>query len=137
MTDSRTLGGLGELPGVAWTRGVPLDYLKDLAEYWARSTTGARRRPSSTITPVHSEIDGQRIHFLHVRSDQPDAKPLLITHGFPSSVAEFPQLIDPLVNPAEGQAFHVVAPSLPGYASPPHWPRPAGRWAAPHAPGSS
>src|SRR6185295_1533497 len=46
----------------------------------------------------------------------PDAKPLLLTHGFPSSVAEFLHLIDPLVNPAEGQAFHVIAPSLPGYA---------------------
>jgi hypothetical protein len=56
------------------------------------------------------------IHFLHVRSGQPGAKPLLITHGFPSSVAEFSQLIEPLVNLAAGQAFHVVAPSLPGYA---------------------
>ncbi|HVE28877.1 MAG TPA: epoxide hydrolase, partial [Mycobacteriales bacterium] len=63
-----------------------------------------------------TEIDGQRIHFLHVRSDRPDAMPLLITHGFPSSVAEFLQLIDPLVDPASGPAFHVVAPSLPGYA---------------------
>src|SRR5258708_6314019 len=56
------------------------------------------------------------IHFLHVRSSQPGAKPLLITHGFPSSVAEFVHLIEPLVNPGAGQAFHVVAPSLPGYA---------------------
>ena len=63
-----------------------------------------------------TEIDGQRIHFLHVRSDRPDAKPLLITHGFPSSVAEFLHLIEPLVDPADGPAFHVVAPSLPGYA---------------------
>jgi epoxide hydrolase len=63
-----------------------------------------------------TEIDGQRIHFLHVGSDQADAKPLLITHGFPSSVAEFLYLIELLVNPAAGQAFHVVAPSLPGYA---------------------
>ncbi|MGH3248254.1 MAG: alpha/beta fold hydrolase, partial [Trebonia sp.] len=47
---------------------------------------------------------------------QPGAKPLLITHGFPSSVAEFLHLIEPLVNPAAGQAFHVIAPSLPGYA---------------------
>jgi hypothetical protein len=49
-----------------------------------------------------TEIDGQRIHFLHVRSDQPGAKPLLITHGFPSSVAEFLHLIEPLVNPSQG-----------------------------------
>ena len=114
MTDSRTLGGLGELPGVAWTRGVPLDYLKDL-EY-RHAVRRPRRRPSSAITP--SSVPRRRpAHPLPARqSDQPDAKPLLITHGFPSSVAEFLQLIEPLVNPAEGQAFHVVAPSLPGYA---------------------
>jgi pimeloyl-ACP methyl ester carboxylesterase len=53
---------------------------------------------------------------MHVTSGQPGAKPLLITHGFPSSVAEFLHLIEPLVNPAAGQAFHVVVPSLPGYA---------------------
>src|SRR5204862_7049246 len=60
--------------------------------------------------------DGQRIHFLHVRSAEPDALPLLITHGYPSSVAEFTKLIEPLVNPEQpGDAFHVVVPSLPGY----------------------
>ncbi|MGN6682124.1 MAG: alpha/beta hydrolase, partial [Streptosporangiaceae bacterium] len=61
-------------------------------------------------------IDGQRIHFLHVRSEHAGAKPLLITPGFPSSGAEFLHLIAPLTNPAAGQAFHVIAPSLPGYA---------------------
>ena len=107
----------GELPGVAWTRGVPLDYLKDLAEYWrTQYDWRAQEAKLNNFSHFITEIDGQRIHFLHVRSDQPDAKPLLITHGFPSSVAEFMHLIDPLVNPDAGQAFHVVAPSLPGYA---------------------
>jgi pimeloyl-ACP methyl ester carboxylesterase len=106
-----------ELPGVGWARGVPLGYLKELAEYW-RTQHNWRAQEAKLNQYPHftTEIDGQRIHFLHVTSAQPDAKPLLITHGYPSSVAEFLQLIRPLVNPADGPAFHVVAPSLPGYA---------------------
>jgi epoxide hydrolase len=107
----------GELPGVGWTRGVPVEYLKELAEYWRTGydwraqEAGLNRYPQFT-----TDIDGQRIHFLHVRSERADARPLLITHGFPSSVAEFLHLIEPLVNPTTGPAFHIVAPSLPGYA---------------------
>jgi len=107
----------GELPGAGWSRGVPLAWLKELAGYWR---TGYDWRASEARLNQYpqftTEIDGQRIHFLHVRSGRPGAKPLLITHGFPSSVAEFLHLIEPLTSPAEGQAFHVVAPSLPGYA---------------------
>jgi pimeloyl-ACP methyl ester carboxylesterase len=107
----------GELPGVEWSRGMPLGYLKELAGYWR---THYDWRASEALLNQYpqftTEIDGQRIHFLHVRSGQPGAKPLLITHGFPSSVAEFLRLIEPLTSPAAGQAFHVVAPSLPGYA---------------------
>ena len=106
----------GELAGVGWNRGAPLGWLKELAGYWRNEyewrTSEARLNQYPQFT---TEIDGQRIHFLHVRSGRPGAKPLLITHGFPSSVAEFLELIEPLVNPAVGQAFHVVAPSLPGY----------------------
>src|SRR5215469_6173676 len=106
-----------ESPGAGWTRGVPLDYLKELAEYWrTRYDWRAAEAQLNTYPQFTTEIDGQRVHFLHVRSGQPGAKPLLITHGFPSSVAEFLHLIGPLVNPAAGQAFHIVAPSLPGYA---------------------
>jgi pimeloyl-ACP methyl ester carboxylesterase len=106
----------GELPGVGWTRGVPLGYLRELAEYWrTRHDWRAREAQLNEYPQFTTEIDGQRIHFLHVASARPDAQPLLITHGFPSSVAEFLHLIEPLVNPAEGPAFHVVAPSLPGY----------------------
>src|SRR3954453_9813424 len=107
----------GELPGVEWARGVPLAYLKDLPGDWRTQDAWAAQEAQLNQYPQFiTEIDGQRIHFLHVRSGQPGAKPLLITHGFPSSVAEFLHLIEPLVNPAAGQAFHVVAPSLPGYA---------------------
>ncbi|HWN59933.1 MAG TPA: epoxide hydrolase [Streptosporangiaceae bacterium] len=107
----------GELPGVEWARGVPLGYLKELAGYWCtRYDWRAQEAQLNQHPQFTTEIDGQRIHFLHVKSGQPGAKPLLITHGFPSSVAEFLYLIEPLVNPAAGQAFHVVVPSLPGYA---------------------
>ncbi|GAA4705829.1 epoxide hydrolase family protein [Phytohabitans rumicis] len=107
----------GELPGAGWTRGMPLAQLTELAEYWRTQYDWRAQEASLNRYPQFiTEIDGQPIHFLHVRSDRPGAKPLLITHGFPSSVAEFLRLIEPLVDPAEGQAFHVVAPSLPGYA---------------------
>jgi epoxide hydrolase len=107
----------GELPGTGWSRGIPLGYLEELAGHWRTGYDwrAAEARLNSYPQFV-TEIDGQRIHFLHVRSSRPDARPLLITHGFPSSVAEFLYLIEPLVCPAEGQAFHVIAPSLPGYA---------------------
>ena len=129
----------GELPGVGWTRGIPLGYLKELAEYWRTGYDWRAQEAQLNQYPQFTtEIDGQRIHFLHVRSDQPDAKPLLITHGFPSSVAEFLQLIEPLVNPADG-------PGLPRHCAVPARVRllhPAGRDRlddGPHrdAPGSS
>ena len=110
----------GELPGTGWTRGIPLGYLKELAGYWrTQYDWRAAEAQLNSYPQFTTEIDGQPIHFLHIRSGQPGAKPLLITHGFPSSVAEFWHLIQPLASPADDsgvQAFHVVAPSLPGYA---------------------
>jgi epoxide hydrolase len=105
------------VPGAGWERGIPLDELKELAGYWGDGYDWrAAEAQLNGYRQFTTEIDGQRVHFLHVESPQPGATPLLITHGYPSSVAEFLQLIEPLVNPAAGQAFHVVAPSLPGYA---------------------
>ena len=129
----------GELPGVGWARGVPLGYLKELAEYWRTGYDWRAQEAKLNRYPQFiTEIDGQRIHFLHVRSDQPDAKPLLITHGFPSSVAEFLHLIGSAGQPGR-------RPSLPRRRAvvarvrllDPADARPAGRWAAPRAPGSS
>ena len=105
-----------QLEGVGWSRGIPLEELRRLAEYWGGEYDWRRHEAGLNVFPQFvTEIDGQRIHFLHVRSERPDAKPLLITHGFPSSVAEFGRLIGPLVAPEDGPAFHVIAPSLPGY----------------------
>jgi epoxide hydrolase len=110
-----------ELPGAGWSRGVPLAYLQGLADYW-RTTYDWRtaeahlnRFPQFTTT-----IHGQIIHFLHVRSPEPDALPLIVTHGWPGSVVEFLAILEPLTNPAAhgadpANAFHVVAPSLPGF----------------------
>jgi epoxide hydrolase len=107
----------GALPGVGWERGIPPGYLKELAGYWrTRYDWRAAEARLNSYPQFTTEIDGQRIHFLHVRSGRPGAKPLLITHGYPSTVAEFLHLIDALVNPPAAQAFHLVAPSLPGYA---------------------
>ncbi|MBF6469987.1 epoxide hydrolase [Nocardia beijingensis] len=104
------------VPGAGWERGIPLDDLRELAEYWCtRFDWRAREAELNEFPQFVTEIDGQRIHFMHVRSARPDATPLLLTHGFPSSVAEFLRLIEPLTNPAEGPAFDLVMPSLPGY----------------------
>ncbi|NUS44040.1 MAG: epoxide hydrolase [Mycobacteriaceae bacterium] len=104
------------VPGVGWERGIPLADLRELADYWRiEFDWRAMEAELNRFDQFTTEIDGQRIHFLHVRSSKPDATPLLMSHGFPSSVAEFLHLIEPLTNPAEGPAFHLVVPSLPGY----------------------
>lgn len=104
-----------------WSRGVPLDYLRGLAGYWADGFDWrAREAQLNELPQFVTEVDGQPIHFLHVRSPEPDALPLILTHGWPSSPVEFLRVIGPLTDPrAHGgdpaDAFHVVAPSLPGY----------------------
>ena len=110
-----------QLPGVGWSRGVPLDYLKDLAEYWRTRYDWRKHEARLNEFPQYTtEIDGQTIHFLHVRSPEPDALPLVLTHGWPSSPVEFLKVISPLTDPRThggnpSDAFHVVIPSLPGY----------------------
>ena len=110
-----------QLPGVDWSRGVPVEYLKELAEYWRTSYDWRKYETAlNEFSQYTTEIDGQNIHFLHVRSPEPNALPLVITHGYPGSIAEFINLIGPLTNPRSyggnpADAFHVVAPSLPGF----------------------
>ncbi|WP_433351053.1 epoxide hydrolase family protein [Microtetraspora malaysiensis] len=110
-----------DLPGVGWARGVPLAYLRELAEYW-RTAYDWRKHEArlNEIPQFTTEIDGQRVHFLHIRSPQPDALPLILTHGWPGSIVEFLELIGPLSDPAAhggdpADAFHLVIPSLPGF----------------------
>lgn len=104
-----------------WSQGLPLAYAQELRATW--SSTYDWRRVEATLNrfgPGRTTIDGVGIHFLHHRSPHPDALPLVLTHGWPGSVVEFLQVIDPLTDPtAHGgraeDAFHVVVPSLPGY----------------------
>src|ERR687886_1693916 len=101
-----------ELPGVGWSRGVPPGYLKELAEYWRTSYDWRKWEAKLNEFPQFTTtIDGQNIHFLHVRSPEPDALPLILTHGWPGSIVEYLNLIEPLT----AQGFDVVIPSIPGY----------------------
>jgi pimeloyl-ACP methyl ester carboxylesterase len=98
-----------------------VEYLAALTEYWRDSYDWRAQEAGLNKFPQFTtEIDGQTIHFLHVRSPEPDALPLIVTHGYPSSVAELTGILGPLTDPrAHGgdpaDAFHVVAPSLPGF----------------------
>ena len=104
-----------------WSQGVPLAYAQELARYWADDYDWRAREAALNRFPQFlTEIDGLDIHFIHRHAAEPGALPLLITHGWPGSVAEFRHVIEPLADPvAHGgraeDAFHVVCPSLPGY----------------------
>ena len=110
-----------ELPGIGWEYGVPLGYLRELAEYWRTAYDWRAQEARLNAFPQFTTtIDGQNIHFLHIRSANPDALPLLLTHGWPGSVAEFLDIIGPLTDPgAHGgdphDAFHLVIPAIPGF----------------------
>jgi pimeloyl-ACP methyl ester carboxylesterase len=110
-----------ELPNAGWDYGVPLGYLRDVAEYWRTSYDWrAHEARLNALPQFTTTIDGQNIHFLHVRSPEPDALPLVLTHGWPGSVAEFLGVIGPLSDPRShdgdaADAFHLVIPALPGF----------------------
>ena len=131
------------LPGAGWDYGTDDAYLRELVAYW-RDGYDWRRAEARLNGYEHAttEIDGQRIHCLHARSPVPDALPLVLTHGWPGSIVEFLDVIGPLADPAAhggdpADAFHVVAPSLPGYAFSGPRTTAAGTRAARAAPGPS
>lgn len=99
-----------------WSQGVPLDWVRDLCRYWAEDYDfRAAEARLNALPQYRTRIDGMWIHHLHVRSPDPAAIPLVMTHGWPGSVVEFLKVAGPLSNPGSGPAFHVVCPSLPGY----------------------
>ncbi|MGW8576108.1 epoxide hydrolase family protein [Streptomyces niveus] len=110
-----------ELPGAGWSQGVPGHYLRELATYWRTEYDWRAQEAQLNRFPQFTTvIDGATVHFLHIRSARADALPLLITHGWPGSVVEFLDVIDPLTDPgAHGgdpaDAFDLVIPSIPGY----------------------
>ncbi len=105
-----------------WDRGIPAGHLRDLAAYWADGFDWrAHEAELNTFDQFVTEIDGQTLHFLHLRSPEPDATPLLLNHSYPTSFVEFLAASGPLTDPrAHGgdpaDAFHLVIPSLPGFA---------------------
>lgn len=109
------------LRGVGWDRGVPVDYLRGLVDHWLHGYDWPAEQARLNAFPQYiTEIDGQPIHFLHVRSPEPTALPLVLTHGWPGSIVEFMNVIDQLTHPGShgadpADAFHVVAPSVPGF----------------------
>jgi pimeloyl-ACP methyl ester carboxylesterase len=103
------------------SQGVPLEMMRELAEYWATDHEWSRCEAKLNALPNFiTAIDGLDIHFIHVRSQHEDALPLIVTHGWPGSIIEQLKIIDPLTNPAAhgasaADAFHLVIPSLPGH----------------------
>lgn len=100
-----------------WSQGIPLTYVRELAQYWANDYDMTRLAHRLNQHPqFHAVIGDLGIHFLHVRSPHENARPLILTHGWPGSVIEFLDVIGPLTEPANPEdAFDVVIPSLPGY----------------------
>ncbi|RJL24804.1 epoxide hydrolase family protein [Bailinhaonella thermotolerans] len=111
-----------EPPEQGWGRGIPSAYLRGLADRWLTVFDWRAQEARLNEMPQFvTGIDGQRVHFAHVRSPEPGALPLLITHGYPGSFAEFRDIAGPLSDPRShggdpADAFHVVAPSIPGFA---------------------
>src|SRR5262245_57282899 len=110
-----------QIEGTDWEYGISLDYLRELLAYWRDGYDWrAQEARLNQLEHFRTRIDGQSIHFIHARSARADALPLLITHGWPGSVVEFLDVIPRLTDPeahggAAADAFHVVAPSLPGW----------------------
>lgn len=100
-----------------WRYGFDETYLRELCDYW-RDDFDWRgvERILSRFDHWSLKVDGEELHFIHQRSDSPDALPLLVLHGWPSSVFEFHKVIEPLVDGSDSLGFHVVCPSLPGFA---------------------
>jgi epoxide hydrolase len=110
-----------ELQGVGWSYGVSRDFVNEMTELWRTSFDWRKQEAVLNEFPQFTTtIDGTNVHFLHVRSPEPDAMPLILTHGWPGSVAEFLDVIGPLTDPVShggdaADAFDLVIPSIPGY----------------------
>jgi epoxide hydrolase len=104
-----------------WSQGAPIEHVRALADYWSSKYDWRRCEAALNALPqFKTTIDGLEIYFIHLRSAEPNAAPLLLTHGWPGSVLEFMKVIGPLTAPsahgAKGaRAFDVVVPALPGY----------------------
>jgi len=104
-----------------WSQGVPLSYIKEICDYWINEYDWrSREEYYNTFTQFITDVDGIDIHFIHIKSPHKEAKPLIISHGWPGSIVEFHKIINPLIDPVSHggkaeDAFHIVCPTLPGY----------------------
>lgn len=109
------------LEGAGWDYGMDIDVLREYVDYWRTAYDWrAREEKYNAFPQFTTTAAGERVHFFHVRSENPDAIPMVMLHGYMGSVAEFVDMLGPLTNPAAhgadaADAFHVVVPSLPGY----------------------
>ena len=110
-----------EIDDTGWEYGIPIGYLRELVDYWRDGYDWrAQEAQLNDLDHFSTRIDGQQIHFVHSRSAHPDAFPVLLMHGWPGSIVEFLDVIPRLADPEShgglaADAFHVIAPSLPGY----------------------
>ena len=104
-----------------WSQGIPLSYVKEISEYWLNEYDWRSREEYYNSFPQFiTNIEGLDIHFIHIKSPHEEAKPLIISHGWPGSIVEFHKVIKPLIDPVSfggkaEDAFHLVCPTLPGY----------------------
>ena len=104
-----------------WSQGIPLSYIKEISDYWLNEYDWRSREEYYNSFPQFiTNIEGLDIHFIHIKSPHEEAKPLIISHGWPGSIVEFHKVIKPLIDPVSfggkaEDAFHLVCPTLPGY----------------------
>ena len=117
-----------QIPGTEWDYGAELNTVHELCDYWrdhydwrlAEAALNTWPQFTTTLSDDRFDIDGIHLHFAHIRSPHTDALPLIVTHGWPGSIAEFTKIVGPLTDPtahggSASDAFHVVVPSMPGY----------------------
>ena len=110
-----------QIADTTWEYGTDSSYLSELIAYWQNDFDWKKQESElNQFDQFKTEIDGLDMHFIHQRSENPDAIPLMIVHGWPGSVAEFSKIVGPLTDPvAHGgdiaDSYHVIAPSLPGF----------------------
>ncbi len=104
-----------------WSQGIPLEYMQEIASYWGTEYDWrAREKLLNRFPQFVASVFGLQIHFIHAPSPHANALPLILSHGWPGSIAEFHKVIEPLTDPGKhggdnDDAFHVVVPSLPGF----------------------
>ena len=110
-----------QISETTWEYGTDKTYLTELIDYWENEFDWKEQeRTLNEFDHFKTEIDEIEMHFIHQRSEHPDAIPLMIVHGWPGSISEFSKIIDPLIDPvayggSASDAFHVITPSLPGF----------------------